>query len=123
MHRELVNISFCGNYNSNKDEQGQTCEDSECKEYTLLFDNLDNTKGLLLHWHSKLHHIGFNQMKDSTKRGYLPKILNRARSVKCLACQQGKAHMTASETTSNIVKGIIHRVVGYGVCERLRREY
>ena len=53
-------------------------------------------------------------MKDSTKRGYLPKILNRARSVKCPACQQGKAHMTASEITSKIVKGITYGVVGYG---------
>ena len=74
-HHEPVNIPFCGIFYPDQDEQCQICDDSECKDCTVYFDNLDNAQRLLLYQHSKLDHVGFNQIKDPAKMVYSPEIL------------------------------------------------
>ena len=74
-YHEPVNILFCGNCYPDQDEQCQICDDSECKDCTVYFDNLDNAQRLLLYWHSKIDHVGFNQIKDLAKMVYSPEIL------------------------------------------------
>ena len=71
-YHEPVNIPCCGNCDPDDAEQSQACKDSECKYCMVSFDNLDNTQRLLLHWHTKLDHMGFNHLKDLTKHGFLP---------------------------------------------------
>ena len=85
-YHKLADIPFCGNHDPDQNEQCQTCEYFECKDCTVSFDNLDNTQRLILHWYSKLDHMGFNQIKDLTKKGYLPEMLTRVRSVKYPIC-------------------------------------
>ena len=48
--------------------------------------------------------MGFNQLRDLARRGFLSKIIARAQKVKCPACQQGKAIKSKSEKTNKIAK-------------------
>ena len=54
----------------------------------VTFNKLDNAQRALLHWHNKLDHIGFNQLKDLASRRFVPKIIARAGKVKCPAYYQ-----------------------------------
>ena len=37
-------MPFCGNCDPDQDEQGQSCEDSDCKNFTVSFYNLTTHK-------------------------------------------------------------------------------
>ena len=48
--------------------------------------------------------MGFNQIRDLARRGYLPKIVANAQQVKCSACRQGKAVKQRSDKKNKIAK-------------------
>ena len=78
-HHEPIYIPFCGNDGAYQNSNFQSCENPECKDFTVSFDSLDNTQRLLLHWHAKLDHMGFNEIKDLASKGFLPYVLTKAR--------------------------------------------
>ena len=55
-HHEPIYIPFCGNDGAYQNSNFQSCENPECKDCTVSFDNLDNTQTLLLHWYSKVEY-------------------------------------------------------------------
>ena len=73
-HHEPINIPFCGDCNHNQEEIDRTCKNKECKDCTVIFDNLDNSQRMLLHWHDKLDHMGFNQLRDLADRYFYQKV-------------------------------------------------
>ena len=61
-----------------------------CEDCSVSFDNLTQPSRLLLHWHNKLDHMGFDAIRALASKGFLPKCIARANAVKCAACQAGK---------------------------------
>ena len=62
---------------------------------------------MLLHWHAKLDHMNFKQLRDLVVIGYIPKIYARAKEVKYHACQTSKAKLSKTDKSNNIIKDLI----------------
>ena len=41
--------------------------------------------------------MGFNKLRDLTRRGFIPKEVANDQKVRCPACQQGKVVQSSSE--------------------------
>ena len=84
-------LPYCKECDPNDHNKTISDNSNSCKTCNISFNNLDNAQRTLLHWHNKLDHMGFSQIKDLAKKGYLPSIIINAQKVICPACQQGKA--------------------------------
>ena len=71
-----------------------------CKPYASLSKNAR----LLLHYHNILDHMGFEDLKDLARKGFLPHNISLAEKVVCAACQMGKAHKLARGKTPIVNK-------------------
>ena len=87
MYHEPVTLPFCGDCDPDQKDLGQSCKNKECENCTVSFDSLDNAQRTLLHWYNKLDHMGFNQIRNLARRGFLPKVIVKAQQVIFSACQ------------------------------------
>ena len=59
---------------------------------------------ILLHYHNKLDHMGFDKEEDLTCAGYLPSKITKAEKAVCAAYQIGKASLKSAEKGSIVIK-------------------
>ena len=71
---------------------------------------------MLLHWHSKLDHMRFKQLRDLVVKVYIPKTCTRFKEVKCPACQQDKDTFSKTHKKNKIVKESIVKYPGDLIC-------
>ena len=106
-HHETVILPFCKECDPNDHCKENRKMSDSCTTCKISFDNLTNAQRALLHWHNKLDHMGFTQLKDLAKRGYLPPTIATAQKVICPACQQGKAIKITANKDNKIVKDTV----------------
>ena len=85
-----INLSICGDCTMQEAMNEEVKQPMTCKDCTVSFENLTQPSRLLLHWHNKLDHMGFDAIRALASKGFLPKCIARANAVKCAACQAGK---------------------------------
>ena len=100
-------MSICGDCNIQEASNTETTQPKSCKDCEVSFENLTQPSRLLLHYHNKLDHIRFDEIRALAGRGLLPKCLIRANAVKCVACQAGKDHIKSSSKKGKIVGELI----------------
>ena len=81
-------------------KRGCNLEMHNCKSV----DEISSTARLLLHYHNKLDHMGFDKLKELARAGYLPHKMTKAEQVTRAACQIGKAHLTPADKSSSVIK-------------------
>ena len=81
-----------------------SCTDRDCAVCETSFNNIEHAQCMLLHWHAKLDHMNYKQLRDLALRGCIPRICARDKLVKCPAYQQGKATLKKTDRNNKIVK-------------------
>ena len=84
-----INLSICGECKMQEPANEVRCLE-DCKECKVSFENLSQPSRLLLHYHNKLDHMGFDAIRALARKGFMPKCLKRANAVKCAATKQIK---------------------------------
>ena len=84
-------------------ELRETKNAKQCKSCKGL-DEISSEAKLLLHYHHKLNHMGFDKLKYLENAGYLPSKITKAEKVVCAACQIGKSHLKPAEKGSIVIK-------------------
>ena len=97
-----INLSICGECDMQEPANEVRCLE-DCKKCKVSFENLSQPSRLLLHYHNKLDHMGFDAIRALARRGFMPKCLIRANAVKCAACQAGKAHSKSASKKGKLI--------------------
>ena len=104
-HHKAVNIPFCDECEpSQENTKRRTCEDVDRNDCKVSFDNLDNAQITLLHWHSKLDHMGFNALKDLCHKVVLPQILALAKPINAQLMLKEMHKISKPDKSDRIVK-------------------
>ena len=103
-NEEILDLSICGDCTMQEPANGEVAHLGECKDRTVNFENLSQLSRLLLHYHNKLDHMGFKQVRQLASVGFLPRCIAKANAVLCAGCQAGKSHLKSASKTGKIVK-------------------
>jgi len=103
-NEEFLDLSISGNCTMQKPANGEVAQLRECKACTVNFENLSQPSRLLLHYHNKLDHMGFKQVRQLASVGFLPRCIAKANDVVCDGCQAGNSHLSSASKTGKIVK-------------------
>ena len=98
-----INLSICGDCTMESAQK----KAKPCTDCAISFENLTQPSRVMLHYHNKLDHMGFDAMRALARRGFLPKCIIRANAIKCAACQAGKAHIKAANKDGRLIKQTI----------------
>ena len=69
---QTSSASICGKYKPQTLVELKGAKNvKQCKSYNILGD-ISPVARILLHYHNKLDHMGFDRLKDLARAGYLP---------------------------------------------------
>ena len=106
-----VNLSICGDCTMQEAMNEEVKQPVTCKYCTVAFENLTQPSRLLLHWHKKLDHMGFDAIRALASKGFLPKCIARANAVKCAACQARKQIKKPASRKGKIIGDTVTNLV------------
>lgn len=91
-----IDLSIWGDCGMQEAANVDVIKPKSCKDCEVSFQNLTQPSRILLHYHNKLDHMGFDAMRALACKVFPPKCLIKANTAKCAACQAGKAHIKAA---------------------------